>query len=93
METLSKLILELPDELARALARIAAEQQQTIQQFALERLSSLAGIGHEAKLGSAAAVLQAMNEPPHLTPSDVDELDAAIATGQLPVQICDLFRS
>jgi hypothetical protein len=33
--------------------------------------------------GNAKAILQAMREPPHLTAADVDELDAAIATGRL----------
>jgi hypothetical protein len=47
----------------------------------------------EYRVGSAAAVLRAMREPPHLKASDVDELDAAISAGQLPVQSSDPFSN
>ncbi len=40
---------------------------------------------------SAATALRAMQKLPHLSDSDVDELDAAIAAGRLPVQTRDLF--
>jgi len=42
-------------------------------------------------LASAAAALRAMQKLPHLSDSDVDELDAAIAAGRLPAQTSDLF--
>ena len=88
---MANLAIELPDELARSLARIAATQHKTIQQLALERLLSLTDSGSEPPRGSAAAVLRAMKEPPHLSGSDVDQLDAAIAAGRLPVQTPELF--
>jgi hypothetical protein len=44
-------------------------------------------------VGSAATILRVMQEPPHLSISDVDELDAAVAAGQLPVQTPDLFSN
>jgi len=47
----------------------------------------------EYRAGSAVAVLRAMREPPHPSACDVDELDAAIADGELPVQIADLFSN
>jgi hypothetical protein len=62
-----------------------ANQHKSIQQLAIERLSSLAEAPPELPPGSAAAVLQAATELPHLSPSDVDELDAAIASGRLPI--------
>ena len=47
----------------------------------------------EYRAGSAATILRVMQEPPHLSVSDVDELDAAIAAGRLPVQALDLFSN
>jgi hypothetical protein len=67
-------------------ARIAAAQHKSIQQLAIERLSSLVEVGPERGVGSAAAVLQAMNDPPQLSGPDVDQLEAAIADGRLPIQ-------
>ena len=84
------LTLEMPDELARSLEGIAAAQNKSVQQLAIERLSSLVESSPEYRPGSPAAVLRVMQEPPHLTAVDVNELDAAIA-GRLPVQTPDLF--
>jgi len=83
--------IEVPDELARSLEGIAAAQNKSIQQLAVERLRSLVESSLEHRADSAAAVLRAMQEPPHLSDSDVDELDAAIAGGRLPVHTRDLF--
>lgn len=88
---MANLTIEMPDELARGLAGIAASQHKSVQQLAIERLTLLVETGAVYPAGSAAAVLRAMREPPHLSASDVDELDAAIAAGQLPVQTPDLF--
>jgi hypothetical protein len=89
----TNLTIEVPDELVRTLARIAAAEHKSIQQLAIERLSSLAEAGApHLDVGSAAAVLQAMKEQPHLNAADVDELDAAIAAGRLPIHKRDLFQ-
>ena len=88
---MTNLIIEVPDDLAGSLERIAAAQNKSIQQLAIERLRSLVESSLEPRMGSAAAVLRAMQEPPHLSDSDVDELDAAIAAGRLPVRTRDLF--
>jgi hypothetical protein len=86
------LIIEVPDELARSLEGIAATQHKSIQQLALERLSSLVtGSAPEPEAGSPAALLSVMREPPNLSPADVDKLDAAIAAGRIPVRTRDLF--
>src|SRR5437879_5066312 len=69
---------------------IAAAQNKSIQHW-LERLRSLVESSLEHRTGSTAAVLRAMQEPPHLIDSDVDELDAAIAGGRLPVQTGSLL--
>ena len=81
----------MPDELARRLEGIAATRHMGVRQFALERLRALVPANTETRLGSAAAILRVMHEPPHLTAADVDELDAAIRAGRLPVRANDLF--
>ena len=85
------LTLEMPDELARRLEGIAATQHMSIQQFALDRLRALVPENTEPRPGSAAAILRVMHDSPHLTTADVDELDAAIGAGRLPVRTNDLF--
>jgi hypothetical protein len=88
---MANLTIEMPEDLVRSLEGIAAAQRKSVQQLALEQLSSLVSVVAESRLGSAAAILKAMQEPPHLTSEDVDELDAAIAAGRLPVRTRDLF--
>jgi hypothetical protein len=88
---MANLMIELPDDLARTLALIAAQQHTSVQQLALDRLRSLAEAGTEPRRGSPLALLQVMQEPPPLSAADVDELDAAIAAGRLPVQARELF--
>jgi hypothetical protein len=73
------------------LAGIAAAQQKSLEEIALERLSSLVTPKCQARLGSAAAVRNAMLQPPHLAAADV-ELDSVIASGHLPVGSPDLFE-
>ena len=88
---MANLILEVPDELVRTLEGIAANQRMSVQQLALERLTSLVTGNSEPRPGSAAALLRAMREPPNLSRADVDELDAAILAGRLPTRTRDLF--
>jgi hypothetical protein len=88
---MANLNIEVPDDLVRSLEGIAAVQRKSIQQLALERLSSLVEVIPEPRPGSPAAVLRAMQEPPHPSSADVDELDAAIAAARLPIRMPDLF--
>ena len=88
---MANLIIEMPDDLVRSLEGIAAAQRKSVQQLALEQLSSLVDVIPEPRAGSPAAVLRVMQEPPHPSSADVDELDAAIAAGRLPVRTRDLF--
>jgi hypothetical protein len=90
---MANLNIEVPEDLVRSLEGIAAAQRKSIQQLALERLSSLVEVLPEARAGSPAAVLRAMQEPPHPSSADVDELDAAILAGRLPIRTRDLFRT
>jgi hypothetical protein len=88
---MANLNIEMPDDLVRSLEAIAAAQRKSIHQLALERLISLVEDIPERSAGSPAAVLRAMQEPPHPTASDIDELDAVIAAGRLPIRTRDLF--
>ena len=90
---MAHLIIEVTDDLARSLEGIAAAQHKSIQDLAIERLSSLVEAGSEHRAGSPAAVLRAMQSPPHPSASDVDELDEAIAGGRLPIRTRDLSRT
>ena len=82
---MQQLTIELPEALAQRLAWLAAAQQKSVEQIALERLALLLEAATPPP-GSPAAILQAMREPPHVSWEDVNELEQAIAEGQLPVQ-------
>jgi hypothetical protein len=88
---MANLNIEMPDDLVRSLEGIAAAQRKSVQQLALEQLSSLIGVNPDPRAGSPAAVLRAMQEQPHPSSADVDALDAAIAAGRLAVRTRDLF--
>ena len=83
---MANLNIEVPDHVVRSLEWIAAAQRKSIQQLALERLSSLVEVVPKARAGSPTAVLRAMQEPPHPSSADVDELDAAMLVGRLPIR-------
>src|SRR5438105_3013067 len=70
---MANLTIEVPDDLVRGLEAIAAAQRKTVQQLALERLSSLVEVSPEPRAGSPAALLRAMQELPH--PSAADGLN------------------
>ena len=87
---MTSLVIELPDELARDLERIAAAESKTVQELAVERLRT--AIEDEPAPGTLDAIRRAMREPPHVTAADVAELEAAIASGKLPPErLDDLF--
>jgi predicted transcriptional regulator len=88
IDLMTQLTLQIPDDLARGLESIAAMQKKSVEQVAVERLRSLVN-----RTGSPEAVLRAMREPPHLSSSAIDELEAAIASGRLPVRDQGAFDS
>jgi hypothetical protein len=55
---MANLTIEMPDDLAPSLEGIAAAQRKTVQQLALEQLSSLIRVIPETRPGSPAAVLR-----------------------------------
>ena len=85
------LTIEVPDDVIRSLEVIAAAQGKSLQQLAAERLNSLVSVSPAPLQGSPAALLRAMTESPHPSAADVDDLEAAIAGGRLPVRTRDLF--
>jgi hypothetical protein len=72
--------IQIPDDLARNLQGIAAAQQKSVEQLALEGLRSLFD-----RASSPEAVLRTIRELPHPSAAAVDDLDAAIAAARLPV--------
>ena len=77
---MTKLTIQIPDDLARGLEGLASAQRKSVEQVALEHLRALLG-----KASSPAAVLRAVGELPHPRSAAVDDPDAAIAAARLPV--------
>jgi hypothetical protein len=73
--------IQIPDDLARGLEGIAAAQQKSVEQVALESLLSLF-----ERASSPEAVLRTVRQLPHPSAAAVDDLDAAIAAARLPVR-------
>ena len=73
--------IQIPDDLARSLEGIAAAQQKSVEQVALESLRSLFN-----GASSPQAVLRAVQEIRHPSAAAVDDLEAAIAAARLPVR-------
>src|SRR5262249_11045543 len=74
MVSRNSMTIQVPDDLARDLERIAATQKKTVEQVTLERLRSLFDAAK-----SPEAVLRAVRDLPHPSSSAVDDLEAAIA--------------
>ena len=71
--------------------RLHGHASPRLQQFAIEGLRSLIESHSGEEPGSPAAVLRFMQEPPHVPASDVDDLEAEILAGRMPVRDVDLF--
>jgi predicted transcriptional regulator len=72
--------IQIPDDLARGLEGIAAAQKMSVEQLAVERLRGLV-----ESPASPIALLRALQALPHPSAAAVDDLEAAIAAGRLPV--------
>jgi plasmid stability protein len=80
--------IQIPDDVARELEGIAAEQKKSVEEFAVERLRSLC---HAES--SPAAMLRAIRALPRPSASAVEDLDASIASERLPVGEQGVFDS
>jgi hypothetical protein len=83
------LTIEIPEALAQRMAWLATRQKKSVEQLALERLTSL--LESATMSGSPAVIRQAMHQPPHLRQKEVDELERAIAEGSLPIRQDGVF--
>ena len=81
IETIEVMTIQIPDDLARSLERVAAAQQKSVEQLPLERLRSLLD-----RPTSPQSVLRTIQALPHPSPSAVDDLDTAIAAARLSVR-------
>jgi hypothetical protein len=80
MVSRAAMTIQIPDDLARGLEGIAAAQQKSVEQVALESLRSLF-----ERASSPEAVLRAVRQLPHPSAEAVDDLEAGIAAARLPV--------
>jgi len=80
--------IQIPDDLARGLEGIAAAQQKSVDQVAVESLLSLF-----ERASSPEAVLRAVRQLTHPSAAAVDDLEAAIAAARLPVRDRGAFDS
>ncbi len=56
---MANLVIELKDDLARALEGVAAVRHKTTHQLVIEELTSLVEVGRDSSSGSPAGVLRA----------------------------------
>ncbi len=78
--------IRIPDDVARGLQGIAAVQQKSVEQIAVENLRSLLDT-----TGSPKVVLRAVQQLPHPSAAAIDDLEAAVRAARLPVRDRDLF--
>ena len=73
--------IQIPDDLASGLERVATLQHKSIDQVAVECLRQLFG-----QEGSPGAIVRAVRRLPHPSAEAVDDLEAAILSARLPVR-------
>ena len=73
--------IQIPDDLAHCLVEVAAAQRKSVEQVAVEGLRSFLN-----RRGSPEVLLRAFRELKHPSAAAVDDLEAAIAAGRLPVR-------
>jgi len=79
--------IRIPDDLARGLERLAAEQHQSVEAWTLDRLRSLVG-----PQTLPPALLAALRSLPHPSSSAVDDLETAVAAARLPIREQGVFE-
>jgi hypothetical protein len=81
IETMGFMTIRVPDDLARGLEGIAAAQQKSVEELAVERLRSLFD-----RPTSPLTLLRTIQALPHPSRTALDDLDAAITDAKLPVR-------
>jgi len=79
--TMEGVTIQIPDDLARGLEGIAAAQEKSVEQLAVERLRTQLD-----RPTSPHSLLRTLQARPHPSHSALDDLDAAIADARLPVR-------
>ncbi len=74
--------IQIPDDLARGLEGIAMVQHKSVEQVAVESLRQLV----DRKSSPTAISCGTIRQLPHPSVAAVDDLEAAILAGRLPVQ-------
>jgi hypothetical protein len=80
MVSRNRMTIQIPDDVARRLQGVATAENKSVEQVASERLRALF-----ERASSPEAVLRRVRELPHPSSAAMDDLDAAIAGGRLPV--------
>ncbi len=78
--------IQIPDELAHNLEDLAASRQMSVEDFTVGQLQSL----FQNRL-TPSALFRVLQELPHPSPGAVDDMEAAIAAGRLPVRDQGIF--
>lgn len=73
--------IQIPDDLAGGLEGIAAAQQKSVEQVAVDSLRSLF-----ESATSPEVVLRTVRKLSHPSPAAIDDLEAAIAAARLPAR-------
>ena len=81
------------DSLANLASQLSPREQLELLVRIGQRLGGVLEQPASYLAGSAAAVLQAVSQPPHLDDHAVNEMETAIAQGRLPLQSAGVFDS
>jgi len=73
--------IQIPDDLARGLEGIAAQQSKSVEQVAVENLRLLF-----VRADSPQAVLRSIRLLPHPSSAAVDDMEAVIAQSRVPIR-------
>jgi predicted transcriptional regulator len=92
MKMQGTMTIRIPDDLAHGLERIAAAQRKSVEELALESLRSICAQTWFDKTCSPEHLLRAIREASRPSEAAVDDLEAAIAAGRLPVRDGSAFR-
>jgi predicted transcriptional regulator len=84
---LTQITIEVPDDLVRRLEALAKAEDKSMSQVVLEHLRPAV-----EPVSSPQAILLAMAQLSDVDPSAVDEMNAAIAAGQLAMSDKNPFR-
>jgi hypothetical protein len=83
---MKEMTIRLPEDVAKRLEQVAMAQQKSMEQVAVERLRSV--LENPASPQSLLSTIRAL---PHPSRVAVEDLEAAIVAGRLPVRQSNAF--